>query len=389
MITYYWLGRIVAFLEGMTIQRTLLLFSSILTFTAFSSPLDAIACGTPMPSIYSTIPSSGGVLPVNTSVVIFGVDIDVSKIIAKVDGVPTLVSQGNSPASSMGYGQSYPIKFEPALQVGQKVELSGSICSEKESGCNLALTFTVGEADLIPPGEIEEVSINIHDYNDFVSSGGDCQDDRDLAFYISIKGQKSADDPGYISVYGYNATAEKEWLFSKTGYRSSTGGGQVIVHTTKNPSWNGPLPSNICVEVVGFDLAGNKTKTFQQCGICHLREDPPNGQMQFNLPDEPEWTAADIVKGGACDPGGDLGGAGGTSTGGSGGTSNSAGQGGDKDTSAGKSTKEDDVLSTTQAPEQTSDEGCSIPAGQRGSALGGLWVAIAALGVYLRRRRLE
>lgn len=354
--------------------RTWQILPATLAFLLMASPRNAEACSPLPPGIQSTIPANDGTHPANATVLISGVDLDVSKIVAKVDGAPAVVKPASTLAiSSNSFGAgAQAITFEPALKAGQKVELSGSICSfDGGTDCTLALSFTVGESDTVAPGAIEKVSLDIYDYNDFKSSGGDCQSNSDMAIFASIQAKEDKADPGYWLVDGYDAKTGKNLLFSGVYIRDDSKSNYPI-RLLKNALQGNEVPSGICIEVTGFDLAGNKTEAVRQCDPCRFRQDPAPGTPENFPPTEPAWTDADIVPGGACDPGG-------AGAGGSGGS----GQAGSGGSSAGGSSSS----GIEAAPDGGDDGGCSVSVGRGGPGLAGALAALAALGVLVRRRR--
>lgn len=261
----------------------------------------AHAC-TPLPEgVFSTIPADGQKYPGNAAVILQGQGISLTDASVTVDGKPATLKDAHS---TPGFSDSgfFGVFVEPAPAVGQSVVIAGTFCMPG-SGCppvTLHYQATAASDQFPEPVKISE--IDVHDYPDFKSSGGDCQSDSDFALWLHLE-----------SPIPDQATAGVV-LYEITGIPGFGGEPDFVARGIVTAEWNprlairrlGPAPQGQpppdwkSFSVMTFYSTGyGAPHTVSPTGICHYRTDmvPTSGFP----PAEPMWTAADIYPDGPCD----------------------------------------------------------------------------------------
>jgi MYXO-CTERM domain-containing protein len=335
----------------------------------------AEACSPPPSGVFSTIPAEGQKYPGNAAVILQGQGISLTDASVTVDGQPaTLKDVSKTLFSDLGI---FAVAVEPAPAAGQSVVITGTFCAGG-SGCPpVKLTYQATAADTVAPTPIDLVGFDIHDYTDFKSSGGDCQNNSDYAWWVELKTQvpdQAVDGAVLYRIEGYvSGTQPANPDVWAVGYVDDTGHVVVPIRWTVDILGNKPLPEAMCFRVVAYDTAGNTPSTSPEtyCKPCHYRADgiPGNGFP----PAEPAWTPADIYSGGTCDSSIPSTGSSGIGGGVPHGTGSSSGAGG----GSGGGTSGDQVVGGC---------GCSV-AGDDQSPTGLFGALALAIGASLRLAR--
>jgi MYXO-CTERM domain-containing protein len=285
----------------------------------------AHACAPPAPGLSWHLPADGATYPANGVLLFRGFDISLDQVTVKVDGQPAsfVDASGEFPNPFIAQGK---VRVSPKPNPGQMVVVSGDFCLPG-SGCTpVTFSYTAGPEDNTPPDAPANLQYEVHDHPDFKSSGGDCQTDSDIAWWLRVEGQpaESAEAPVLYHVEGFADAGLSNPLFSSLTIASDPV--QRLHYESLAPQLAGASPAEICLRVTTLDTAGNKkVSSVVMCKACHLRVDP-QGESPFGPPDEPEWTSADLYSGGMCNVDPDPDGSGGS--GGSGGNDGSGGSGG-------------------------------------------------------------
>ncbi len=322
----------------------------------------ADACSPPLPGLAGSIPSTGETYPGNAAVFFLGYDISLTSVSVKVDGQPASFMAAPD-IDALGLG-SLAARIVPTPAKGQMVTIEGDFCPAASPCGNSVITFTAGDADNTPPAAPTTISFDLHDYPDFKSSGGDCQSDSDLGWWIDVEATPPAASESLVAlrVEAFRDETFQEVVFAESTFLSSTKQ-SLSSHHTINVLNGADAPEAFCFRASLRDVAGNPaSETVHACAPCNYREDAA-GMPGFSPPSEPTWTPADIYAGGPCGDG--AGGSGGSS-----GSGGAGGSGGSGDDSGG------------------GDEGCGCRlAGGESSREGYAALALLALAAITRRRR--
>lgn len=326
------------------------------SLTAFESSADA--CSPPQPALTGSIPASGGTYPGNAAVFFQGYGISLEAVSVKIDGQPAnFTAAPDIDALNVGY---LAARIVPTPAKGQVVTIEGDFCGALNPCGNSIITFTAADPDNTPPPAPTAISFDLYDYPDFKSSGGDCQIDSDLGWFIDVTATPPADSesPVVLIVEAFRDNFFEAFVFSESSF---IGGSNVSLSSrhTVDVLNQVDAPQALCFRASVRDAAGNPAgQTVDTCEPCNYRKDPA-GMDSFTPPPEPMWTAADIYPGGPCDDGsGGAGGAGGASNGTGGGS------------------------------ETGGDEGCGCRvAGGQSSDMGIAGLALLAIAAISRRRR--
>jgi MYXO-CTERM domain-containing protein len=340
-----------------------------------------------------TVPTSGGTHPANAPVLLRGYNLQLDALEATVNGQPATAKTVLTVAGALGYDQQ-TLAFEPAPKPGQQVTLKGKVCESfgPEDKCTLDLAFSASAEDLTAPPPIDAVEFDVHDHPAMNSSVGSCTSPTDLAYFVRLKAATDSETTSYWLVDGYDAATGKTLVFSAVRPRQQD---KLVLRFTDDSLQGNPLPSGICIEVTGVDLAGNKTAPVRACDPCRFRKETGDPSMDGFPPQEPAWTEADVVPGGACDPGGGgQGGSGGSGQAGSGdsgqsgaGGSGQAGSGGSGQAGSGQGGAQSGGAGpSTEGVSSEESGGCAVATG-RGGASGAALGLVAALGAAMARRR--
>lgn len=286
----------------------------------------AAPCEPPASGLSASVPTDVALFPANGIVLLSGIGLSLDGIEATVDGQKVSLLPVHLP-HLYGYA-ALEASLQPQPKAGQAVVLSGTFCAPGASCPKHAVHFTATAADMVAPPPPTSVQVEIHDYADFRSNGGDCQSDSDLAYWVHIASVEPAtgEAPVLYDVAALGAPELSTMVASHIVL--ATGTETTVGFRLLATDLGGKLPASaLCFRVTPLDAAGNLTLAFvDACPPCHERVDAP-GTSPFP-PDEPAWTAADVAPSGACGGGGaaGAGGAGGRppSSGGSGGAGGAA-----------------------------------------------------------------
>jgi MYXO-CTERM domain-containing protein len=346
-------------------RLALVLAASAALHAATAAPAEA--CSPQPPGLSSSIPKDGDTYPANAALFFSGQGISLDNVQVKVDGQSASLVPVPDPLLSKLAG--YVVTVAPKPAAGQTVQISGDFCLPGAMCPPVSIKYTAGPDDTTAPPSPSAFSFNVHDYPDFTSSGGDCQSDSDLAYWLHIEGTAAQAGEAKVAllVEAFRDTGLSNLAFSRTLFASAPDT-VLALRQLAGDLQGAPPPEAYSFRVTLFDAAGNKASSpATALRPCHFKTE--GGDKPFAPPAEPMWTAADIYPGGSC-AGGGAGGAGGGSagSGGAGGNAGSGGNGGNDDVAV---------------------AGCSCslpgPAGRQGPAVG---LALAALaGLCARRRR--
>ena len=258
------------------------------------APARARACEPLPPGLTSSVPADGEGLPANAALLFFGQALSLTGVSVTVDGAPAALVPADAVA-----GAALAARVDPPPAPGQAVVIAGDFCQES-GGCGpTMLAFTASAADDTPPTPITDGSFfAIYDHGDFVSSGGDCQTDSDLTFYVHLVDGASVGDARTV----FTATWDPDGLGPiPAAFGDSTlgtGGASVLSISITADKLLGKTPADVCLTIQVGDLAGNKPASYELCPACYLRQDAtvPDG----STPPEPAWTEDDAVPGSAC-----------------------------------------------------------------------------------------
>lgn len=273
------------------------------------------ACSPPLPGLYSTIPQNGEQYPANAAIFVSGYGISLDAVAVTVDGAPASLVHA-APIEALGIA-TFAVLVSPPPMVGQTVEVKGDFCPP-ESMCEpQAFTFVATEADISAPPAPSALSFNLYDYPDFKSSGGDCQNDSDLAWWITAAGEPASatESRVLLTIEGFRGADFKDLAFSTSTFLTADAA-TVSVHQTIGVLNGLAAPDALCIRATTMDAAGNKSAgSASACEPCNYRKDASPATSDW-VPAEPEWTAADVFPGGPCDMGSGVGGSGGAGSGG-------------------------------------------------------------------------
>ncbi len=338
--------------------------AGLAAFAAVSAgALPAAPCEPPLPGVYGSIPAEGATYPANATVFFMGYDVTLDGVTATIDGAPATLVPVTPPP---GFAE-LAVRLDPEPAPGATVLIEGAFCPAALSCQPASLSFTAGAPDLTAPAALGAVRLDVYDYVDFVSSGGDCQSSSDVGYFLDIPGTPAAagEAPVFYTVDAMSSVPEVVTFFSRAVL--ATDAVQEVTFRVGEELLAGePAPTGICFRVTASDASGNVApEPVTVCKPCSYRKDPA-GAAPISPPPEPAWTAADVFPGGTCDDGQGTGGSG---TGGAGG---GAGAGGDAAGSA----------------EAIEIGGCGcVVAGSPASAAGACGLIALALATALRRGR--
>lgn len=256
------------------------------------APRLAAACGPPQPGLTGSIPADGATYPANAALLFSGFYIQTDALKVTVDGVDAELVPADLPS---GFA-TRAVLVQPQPEPGQTVVVSGSFCPA-ENCEETTLTFTAGELDLVAPEPIPAAAFfGVYDHSDFVSSGGDCQSDSDITFYLHL-------EQGPASEGGATELVHAEWKPNDnggvSGSRRTSGGVEILAMSVVTSQLAGADPNkDVCFTVTHHDAAGNVSEPYQVCPACFFRKD--DLPLMQSTPAEPAWTDADAVPGSAC-----------------------------------------------------------------------------------------
>ncbi|MDC3960782.1 hypothetical protein [Polyangium jinanense] len=299
-------------------RLSLALVAAVALIPAASQP--ARACPPPLPGLSNHIPESGATYPANAALFFWGHSISLDAVTVTVDGNPaSFVPTGDAVLTGLG---GFAVRIDPTPSLGQVVKVSGNFCTPDVTCEPKSIAFTASAPDTTSPAPVKSLLFNVYDYPDFKSSGGDCQIDSDLAYFLHVDtdAPEAGAAPEVWRVEAFRDAAMQDLAFER-----SVRAGSMIRFQKLALELQGAEPATAFkFRVTTHDAAGNKGGSWVVSSPCHVRVDPP-GTSQWP-PDEPMWTAADVHPGGVCDEGG-SGGAGGGGSGGAGGSGGTGGSG--------------------------------------------------------------
>ena len=340
----------------------------------------AHACSPPAPGLVASMPANGDTYPSNAALFFYGYGITLDAMTVTVDGEPA--SFADAPAlASLGLDAALIARISPEPEPGQTVELAGTFCPDV--GCEpSAITFTAGAPDNAPPGALTALSFDIHDHADFVSSGGDCQSDTDLTWYLrvdTVVAPGPSESAVALLVLAYRDASFEEVVFSESRLLTGKSGTLSSGHTVSVLDGKAP-PEALCFRAMVRDVSGNASlQVVEACKPCRYRKDDAGGSL--SSPPEPMWTSADVYPGGPCDDGG-SGGAGGSGSGGGdsgGGDSGGGNAGGGDSGGGGAGSGGGDDVSVVGC-------GCQLPARETSGSAVALLALLAGAALGRRRR---
>ena len=334
------------------------------TFAGIEGRADA--CSPPFPALTGSIPAMGETYPGNAAVFFLGYGISLDAVTVKVDGQPASLTPA-ADIDALGLG-SLSARVVPTPTPGQTVTIEGDFCGASNPCGNSSITFKAGEPDNAPPAAPSAISFDLHDYPDFKSSGGDCQNDSDLAWWIDVSATPPAASESRVVLHveAFRDETFQEMVFAESTFVTASSTSLLSRHTV-NVLNGAAAPEALCFRASVRDVAGNPaSETVHVCAPCYYRKDAA-GMGDFSPPAEPTWTAADIYPGGACNNGNGAGG--GAGAGGSNGSGGAGGSGGE---TGGEG------------------EGCSCRvAGGEKSDMGYAALALLSIAAIIRRRRYK
>lgn len=318
----------------------------------------AHACSPPAQGVTGTVPAEGEKYPGNAAVLLQGQGISITDASVTVDGQPATMKDA--------YWTVHLVKtrfvgffVEPTPVAGQSVVVTGTFCPPG-SGCNpVTLHYQATAAFNEAPTPVDLVEVDVYDYPDFKSSGGDCLSDSLVTWWLHLKSPvpDRATEGAVLYVIDVLPSLGGEPDYIASGL-VEPGWDPVVALPWLDFGFEGqPVPEEHRFNISTFNSVGNMPSPGGKSpsGTCHYRVDtiPSNG----SLPAEPTWTAADIYPGGPCE------------------TTTGSGSGG-----GGGSGREDVVIDGC---------GCRVAGDVDSSASGLFGAMIGALGasVRLARRR--
>jgi MYXO-CTERM domain-containing protein len=326
----------------------------------------AHACSPPLPGVFATLPADGEKYPGNAAVMLQGYYISPTEATVTVDGQPaTLKDVSKTRFSGLGY---IGVTVEPTPTEGQSVVITGTFCAPGTMCNPVTLHYQATAPDTVAPSPIELLSYDIHDYQDFKVSIGDCQIDSDFAWWLKLKGTVPTalnESPLIYAVERYDdASLAGDPVIADSGYVAASWSSSATSRGSVEGLDGKALPEAFCFRVKTYDTAGNTPSVSPVlCKPCNYRVDSVSSNG--SPPAEPTWTAADAYPGGPCNSS--------TTVTGTGTGSASTGSGG------GSGTDDDVVIG-----------GCGCRVAGEGATASGLFGALAlALGAAVRigRRR--
>lgn len=334
-----------------------------------SAARDALACSPPPPGLSWHLPDDGATYPANGILLFQGVNITLDQVTVTVDGQPASLVDASAEIPA-GIAQE-KVRVSPKPNPGQTVILSGDFCPAGTGCAPVEFSYIAGPDDTSPPDAPANLQYEAYDHPDFKSSGGDCQSDSDIAWWLRVEGQPAAsgEAPVLYHVEGFADPGLSKPLFSSLHIASDPI--QRLGYESLAAQLAGTSPADICFRVTPLDTAGNKkANSVVLCKACHLRVDP-QGASPISPPAEPTWTDADLYAGGMCNVDPDAGGSGGEGgaggNGGAGGSGGSGGQGGNGGSG--------------------DESGCSVSHDAAGAPAWAMLLGMSGLWALARRRR--
>ena len=262
----------------------------------------AHACS-PLPEgVSSTVPADGEKYPGNAAVILQGQGISLTDAAVTVDGQPATLKNatGTTFFSETGF---FGVYVEPVPAEGKKVIITGTFCPAG-SACNpVMLHYEATAAFEKQPAPIEVEEVDVYDYPDFKSSGGDCQSDSSHAWWIHLKSPIPDRATEGVVLYKIESTPGfgGEPDFVARGIVTTSWNPVIVVRGGGTDFGGVPLPESKHFRITTVSSNGNMPSVPGQSdpGTCHYRVD--TGPASSSPPAEPVWTTADIYPGGPCD----------------------------------------------------------------------------------------
>lgn len=265
----------------------------------FCLPRLADACGASLPELRESVPADGDTYPANAALLFWGDDISVDAVTVTVDGEPAALvhaefAQGLAPLV---------VKVEPEPLPGQTVVVAGEFCGDGE-GCQTSITFTAGERDVVAPVPIIEASFfAVLEHAPFSYMHGCTQFEAAQAVYVHLEQAAPAAGEALV-VFQVTAKPDEEGFappisLTERGVESTT---IASVALTALDFGSADGWTEVCLEVLARDAAGNAAPPFELCPPCFMRSDDTPLPQGSSAPPEPVWTEADAVPGSTCAP---------------------------------------------------------------------------------------
>ncbi len=261
----------------------------------------AHACS-PLPSgVLSTIPADGEKYPGNAAVILQGQGISLTDASVTVDGKPAMLKDASATAFVSGTG-FFGVFVEPVPAAGQSVVITGTFCPSP--GCNpVVLHYQATAAFDGRPAPVEIAEVDVLDYPDFKSSGGDCQSDSSSAWWLHLKTPLPDRATEGVVLYTIRSTPGfgGEPDFVARGIVTASWNPVLAVRDGDAEPGGPPLPEWKHFSITTVSSNGNMPPGLDGASprTCHYRVD--TGPSPSSPPGEPMWTAADIYPGGPCD----------------------------------------------------------------------------------------
>lgn len=256
------------------------------------------ACEPLPPGVYGSIPEDGQELAANARLLLLGSEISTEAMSATVDGEPW----GVAVAEPVVGFSAVTLRFEPDLPSGAELVLSGDFCPPEYACEPVTLRFATGAADESAPALPAGATFDVYDYADFFSSGGDCQSDSALAYFLHA--DTKAEGPGQSQIFvrwtGFRAGTDGLPIYEQAVLPTEQGTEQVARFVEAQLAGADPATA-LCFSATAEDAAGNTSASSDPvCLPCYFRSDPPGTAAPDWPPDEPAWTAADAYATGPC-----------------------------------------------------------------------------------------
>ncbi|MCY1068079.1 MYXO-CTERM sorting domain-containing protein [Nannocystis sp. RBIL2] len=344
---------------------------------AFFVPRIADACGASLPELRESVPADGDTYPANAALLFWGEAISVDKVTVTVDGEPAaLVAFDGGLAPLM-------VQVEPEPLPGQKVVVAGEFCAEGDN-CAASITFTAGEPDFVAPAPIVEASFfAVFEHAPFSYSNGCTQFEAAQAMYVHL--EQAAPAAGEALVLFQVTWKPGEEVDANSIRLTARGVTPTTIESVALPAehfGSADVRTDVCLEVVARDAAGNEAPPFELCPPCFMRSDDTPLPSASTAPPEPVWTEADAVPGSAC--------ALATETSGEESTSGEEPTGGEAPTSGatgetGETGPQEETSDSATGGEDGPEKGCACDSDGAGGPGSLLLLALGLVGV--RRRR--
>ncbi|MDC0720265.1 MYXO-CTERM sorting domain-containing protein [Nannocystis bainbridge] len=263
----------------------------------FALPRLADACGATLPELHESVPADGDTYPANAALLFWGDGITLDKVTVTVDGEPAALvdaplAAGLAPLAA---------KVEPEPQPGQTVVVAGEFCGEGEN-CPASISFIAGARDVTAPSpDVEKSFFAVFEHAQYTMTSGCDQFEIEQTLYVHLEQPAPTAGealPLFVMEWDPGGEFEGHGLHRTARGPSST---TVVPITLAVDRLGGAdVRTDVCLEVVAIDAAGNAAAPFELCPPCFVRTDEAPQPDGSGPPDEPVWSDADAVPGSAC-----------------------------------------------------------------------------------------